>query len=68
VVVAGQDVDGGRAGHDRAHRHARAVRCLHAVRSEHGERVTVPAFDNGADRVRVQRHAVCGAGGPASML
>ena len=55
--VGGQDADGGRAGHDRAHRHGRAVRGLHAVRPEHGEGVTMRAFHDGADRVRIERHA-----------
>jgi hypothetical protein len=55
--VGGHDADGGRAGHDRAHRHGRAVRCLHAVRPEHGEGVTMLDLRDRADRVRVQRHA-----------
>ncbi len=58
--VGGQDADGGRAGHDRAHRHGRAVRSLHAVGTQHGEGITMLAFHDRADCLRVQRgvHAV----------
>jgi hypothetical protein len=66
--VGGHDADGGRAWQDRAHRHGRAVRCLHTVRSEHGEGVTMPTFDDLADHVRIQRHAWYGAGSPVSIL
>jgi hypothetical protein len=66
--VGGQDADSGCAGHDRAHRHGRAVRGLHAVRPEHGEGITMLAFHDRADRLRVQRHTRWGAVGAVSML
>jgi hypothetical protein len=53
-----QDAHAGGAGHDRPHRHGRAVRRLHAVRTEHGEGVTVLAVHDRADFVRVERHTL----------
>src|SRR5262245_30244357 len=60
-LAGGQDADGSSPRHHRANGDGRAKRRLHTMWTEYSEGVAMLAFDERANRVRVERHGCRGA-------